>query len=62
MKQHRVRRLPVEGFHGAVLGMVSMNDVVRTAGPDGPVREAEVIDALQTICAPHPPPSHVAAA
>jgi CBS domain-containing protein len=28
MKQHRVRRLPVEGFGGTVLGIVSMNDIL----------------------------------
>ena len=31
MKQHCVRRLPVEGFGGMVMGVVSMNDIVLAA-------------------------------
>jgi CBS domain-containing protein len=62
MKQHRVRRLPVEGFGGTVSGIVSMNDILLAAGARKPVREGEVVDALQTICAHHHPAPHVAAA
>jgi hypothetical protein len=32
-KQHRVRRLPVEGFGGTVADIVSMDDVVLASGP-----------------------------
>ena len=32
MKQHHVRRLPVEGFGGTVAGIVSMNDILLAAG------------------------------
>jgi CBS domain-containing protein len=32
MKEHAIRRVPVEGFGGTVLGIVSMNDIVRVAG------------------------------
>lgn len=63
MKQHRVRRLPVVGFGGTVLGLLSMNDIVLAAGADKPVRSDEVVDTLQAICAHHHHPvSHVVAA
>ena len=62
MKEHRVRRLPVEGFGGTVIGVLSMNDIVLAAGPKKPVREAEVVEALQAICAHHHPAPHVVAA
>ena len=55
MKRHCVRRLPVEGFGGTVMGIVSMNDIVLTSGPRKPVRDAEVVDTLQAICAHHQP-------
>ena len=62
MKQHCVRRLPVEGFGGTIMGIVSMNDVVRASGPRKPVREADVMSTLQAICAHHHPTAHIAAA
>jgi CBS domain-containing protein len=62
MREHAVRRLPVEGFGGTVLGIVSMNDVVLASGPRKPVREGDVVHALQAICAHHHPAPHVAAA
>ena len=62
MKQHRVRRLPVAGFGGVVMGIVSMNDIVRAAGPRKPVRDGEVVSTLQAICAHHHPAPRIAAA
>lgn len=62
MKQSRVRRVPVAGFAGSVLGVVSMNDIVLAAGPRKGVRDAEVLAALQAICGHHHPAAHVAAA
>jgi CBS domain-containing protein len=62
MKQHRVRRLPVEGFGGTVAGIVSMNDIVLAAGPRKPVRQDEVVETFQAICAHHQPVPHVTAA
>jgi CBS domain-containing protein len=50
MKQRRIRRLPVEGFGGTVLGIISMNDILLATGPNGSVGEDEVVDTLQTIC------------
>ncbi len=61
MKRYRVRRLPVEGFGGTVLGIVSMNDILRAAGRKKPVREADVLDALQAICSHHHPVPHIQA-
>jgi CBS domain-containing protein len=62
MKAHRVRRLPVEGFGGTVLGLISMNDILLAAGSKAPVRNEEVVDALQGICAHHLPAPHIVAA
>jgi CBS domain-containing protein len=62
MKQHRVRRLPVQGFGGTVMGVVSMNDMLLAAGARKPVRDAEVVDTLQAICAHHHPSPHIVAA
>jgi CBS domain-containing protein len=62
MKQHRVRRLPVEGFGHTVVGIVSMNDILMAAGPRKAVRNDEVVETFQSICAHHHPTPHVTAA
>ena len=62
MRAHQVRRVPVEGFGGTLLGIVSMNDLLLAIGSKKGVRGAEVVEALQTICAHHHPQPHVAAA
>ena len=62
MKQHHVRRLPVEGFAGTVAGIVSMNDIVLAAGPRAAVRNDQVVATLQAICAHRHPTPHVTAA
>lgn len=63
MKAHTIRRVPVEGFGGTVLGIVSMNDLVRAVGrTKRSVSGAEVIDTLQSICAHHQPALRIAAA
>jgi CBS domain-containing protein len=62
MKEHAIRRVPVEGFGGTVLGIVSMNDIVRVAGARKAVRGAEVVETLQSICAHHQPALRIAAA
>ena len=62
MKQHRVRRLPVEGFGGTVVGIISINDIVLASGPRQLVRDAEVVSTLQAICAHHPTSPHIVAA
>jgi CBS domain-containing protein len=61
MRQSRVRRLPVVGFGGAVLGILSMNDIVLGAGA-GKVASEDVVQTLQAICAHHHPVPHVVAA
>jgi|CXWL01.1.fsa_nt_gi CBS domain-containing protein len=62
MKEHRIRRLPVEGFGGTVVGVVSMNDILLAAGPRRAVRGEEIVEVLQAICAHHHPTPHVTAA
>ena len=62
MREHRVRRLPVEGFGGTVLGIVSMNDILLATGPGTAVRADEVVGTFQAICAHHHPAPHVTAA
>jgi CBS domain-containing protein len=62
MKQARVRRLPVVGFGGVVLGILSLNDLVLEAGPDRALASDQILDTLQAICAHHHPVAHVVAA
>ena len=62
MRQARVRRLPVVGFGGTVLGILSMNDILLAAGSCKPVSHEDVIGTLQEICGPHHPAPHVVAA
>jgi CBS domain-containing protein len=62
MKQHHIRRLPVEGFGRTVAGIVSMNDILLAAGPRKAVRNDEVMDTFQAICAHHHPAPHIVAA
>jgi CBS domain-containing protein len=59
MKTHRIRRLPVVGFGGTVLGIISMNDILLAAGPAEPVRSEEVVDTFKAICGHHHPVRHV---
>ena len=61
MKQHAIRRVPVLGFGGTVIGMVSLNDLVLAAGPRKAVQGVEVVDTLKAICSHHHP-THVEAA
>jgi predicted transcriptional regulator len=63
MKEHAIRRVPVEGFGGTVLGIVSLNDVVLAMGRTKPALPGTaVIDTLQSICAHHQPALRIAAA
>jgi CBS domain-containing protein len=59
MKDARVRRLPVVGFGSTVLGILSLNDILRAA-TTAKLRN-EVVDALQAICAHHHPVPQVVA-
>jgi CBS domain-containing protein len=62
MREARVRRLPVMGFGGTVLGILSMNDIVLAAGAGKEVPDEDVVTTLQAICAHHHPVRHVVAA
>ena len=62
MKQARVRRLPVVGFGGTVMGILSMNDILRAAAEGKGVANEEIVETLQAICAHHHPVPHVVAA
>jgi len=48
MKTYRVRRLPVVDQDGALVGIVSMNDLVLAVAPESPLGD-KVVDTLQTI-------------
>lgn len=61
MKEHRVRRLPVEGFGGIVAGVISMNDIVLNVGR-GKVANGAVVETLQAICSHPVTAAHIAAA
>jgi CBS domain-containing protein len=60
MASQRVRRLPVTE-NGALLGIVSINDLVLIAGAEKVVRNDEVVATLKAICA-HPAKRETAAA
>jgi CBS domain-containing protein len=62
MREGRVRRLPVVGFGGTVLGILSMNDILLAAGPRKAVSYEDVVQVLQAICGHHHPAPHVVAA
>jgi CBS domain-containing protein len=48
MKAHRVRRLPVVDQNGALVGIVSMNDLLLATSPQSTMG-GKVVDTLQTI-------------
>ena len=62
MKRALVRRLPVLGFNGSVVGVISIDDVLRAAGPRKPIRSDEVVSTLQAICGHHQQVSPIVAA
>ena len=62
MRQARVRRLPVVGFGGVLLGILSINDILLAAGAGKEVESEDVVQTLQAICAHHHPVPHVVAA
>lgn len=62
MKQHTIRRLPVVGFNGTVLGILSMNDLVLAAGSIKGLRVDPILETLQAICGHHHPAPHIVAA
>ena len=53
MKQHRVRRVPVAGFGGTVLGVISLDDMALAAGPGHAVADSAVLDTLQSLRSHH---------
>jgi CBS domain-containing protein len=62
MKRACVRRLPVVGFGNAVIGILSMNDVLRAAAAGKAIANDDIVETLQAICAHHHPAPHVVAA
>jgi len=62
MRHARVRRLPVVGFGNTVVGLLSMNDIVRSVGADNAVRPDDVIETLKAICGRHHPSLKIVAA
>lgn len=53
MRRHRVRRVPVEGFGGTVLGVISVDDLAMAAGGAQMVADRAVIDTLQAVRGEH---------
>ena len=61
MKKACIRRLPVVGGDGTLQGIVSINDILLTAGSHKPVRNEDVVQTLQAICAHKAPVADVVA-
>jgi CBS domain-containing protein len=57
MKRALVRRLPVVAADGGVVGVISIDDIARAAGPRKTIRSDEVLQTLQAIYAHHPSPT-----
>ena len=55
MRAYRIRRVPVEGVAGAVLGVVSLDDLALAAGADRPLADRDVVATLQAMRSPHHP-------
>jgi CBS domain-containing protein len=53
MRRHRIRRVPVEGFGGSVLAVISIDDLAMVAGPAERVADRAVIDTLQAVRGEH---------
>lgn len=49
MKRHHVRRLPVLGHDGSLVGVLSIDDVLEKAGEGGGVSYREAVTAFQAI-------------
>lgn len=55
MSRFRIRRLPVRGGGGAIVGVVSIDDILLNAGALKTLSHAEPLRTLQHICSPHRP-------
>jgi CBS domain-containing protein len=53
MKQHHIRRVPVEGFGGTVLGVISLDDMALAAGRAHAVADSAVLETLQALRSHH---------
>ena len=60
MQEHQIRRLPVINPEGELQGILSMNDIVLHATPDGAAEDSidygDVVKTYQAICQ-HPVPA-----
>ena len=53
MQRALVRRLPVLDDRGALVGLLSTDDLVRVAGPRRAVRPEQVVETLQALAGHH---------
>jgi CBS domain-containing protein len=51
MKRRRVRRLPVVTASGALVGIVSLTDIVRAAGNSRDITSDAIVETIRAICA-----------
>ena len=59
MTRFRIRRLPVRGAGGAIIGVVSIDDILLNAGALKTIPSSEPLRTLQAICAQHRPLPYV---
>ena len=62
MRKARVRRLPVVGYGGSLLGVLSVNDVILATRTDKGISNKTIVEVLQEICVHHHPAPHIVAA
>ena len=62
MTQARIRRLPVVGPGAALIGMLSLNDIVLAAGPGKDVSSDDILRTLQAVSEPQRPQARAAGA
>jgi CBS domain-containing protein len=60
MRAHRVRRVPVAGFGGTVLGVVSLEDLALASGSQPGLFDRDVVATLQAMRSEHHPAASIA--
>ena len=60
MREHQIRRIPVEDVAGRLVGLVSLNDLARESRRTGAPSATEIAQTLAAVCRPRIEPPAVA--